>query len=61
MSDIFDYIEMFNNGKRQPGSSDELPPTENENQFYQRLKGFYIIHGGSLLQSIAFQKMLHCD
>lgn len=36
-SDIFDYIEMFYNSKRRHGSSDQMPPTEYENQYYQRL------------------------
>ncbi|MDM3002523.1 IS3 family transposase [Citrobacter sp. CK188] len=37
-SDIFDYIEMFYNSKRRHGSSDQMPPTEYENQYYQRLR-----------------------
>jgi hypothetical protein len=36
--DIFDYIEMFYNSKRRHGSSDQMPPTEYENQYYQRLR-----------------------
>ncbi|ECK4930696.1 IS3 family transposase [Salmonella enterica subsp. enterica serovar Durban] len=36
-SDIFDYIEMFYNSKRRHGSSDQVSPTEYENQYYQRL------------------------
>ncbi|MEB0320610.1 IS3 family transposase, partial [Citrobacter freundii] len=36
-SDIFDYIEMFYNSKRRLGSSDQMPPTEYEKQYYQRL------------------------
>ncbi|EPJ2590889.1 IS3 family transposase [Escherichia coli] len=36
-SDIFDYIEMFYNSKRQHGSSEQMSPTEYENQYYQRL------------------------
>jgi len=36
-SDIFDYIEMFYNSKRRHGSSDQMPPTEYEKQYYQRL------------------------
>ncbi|EHK6075170.1 IS3 family transposase, partial [Escherichia coli] len=35
--DIFDYIEMFYNSKRRHGSSDHMPPTEYEKQYYQRL------------------------
>ncbi|EPL8736193.1 IS3 family transposase, partial [Klebsiella quasipneumoniae] len=35
-SDIFDYIEMFYNSKRRHGSSDQMSPTEYENQYYQR-------------------------
>ncbi|EAA7942534.1 IS3 family transposase, partial [Salmonella enterica subsp. enterica] len=31
-SDIFDYIEMFYNSKRRHGSSDQMSPTEYENQ-----------------------------
>jgi len=37
-SDIFDYIEMFYNSKRRHGSSDQMPPAEYENQYYQRLE-----------------------
>ena len=37
LSDIFDYIEMFYNSKRRHGSSDQMSPTEYENQYYQRL------------------------
>jgi len=36
-SDIFDYIKIFYNSKRQHGSSDQMSPTEYENQYYQRL------------------------
>ncbi|MHA1066868.1 IS3 family transposase [Enterobacter ludwigii] len=36
-SDIFDYIEMFYNSKRRHGSSNQMSPTEYENQHYQRL------------------------
>lgn len=36
-SDIFDYIEMFYNSKCRHGSSDQMSPTEYENQYYQRL------------------------
>ncbi|HDS2562937.1 TPA: IS3 family transposase [Klebsiella aerogenes] len=35
-SDIFDYIEMFYNSKRRHGSSNQMSPTEYENQYYQR-------------------------
>ncbi|HIB9971159.1 IS3 family transposase [Escherichia coli] len=35
-SDIFDYIEMFYNSKRRHGSSEQMSPTEYENQYYQR-------------------------
>jgi putative transposase len=37
-SDIFDYIEMFYNSKRRHGSSEQMPPTEYENLYYQRLR-----------------------
>ncbi|EIT4726742.1 IS3 family transposase, partial [Salmonella enterica] len=37
-SDIFNYIEMFYNSKRRHGSSDQMSPTEYENQYYQRLR-----------------------
>ena len=40
-SDIFDYIEMFYNSKRRHGSSDQMPPTEFENQYYRRLRSIY--------------------
>lgn len=46
-SDIFDYIEMFYNSKRRHGSSDQMPPTEYENQYYQRLRSVWIIRGDS--------------
>ncbi|ENU2995878.1 IS3 family transposase [Escherichia coli] len=36
-SDIFDYIEMFYNSKRRHGTSEQMSPTEYENQYYQRL------------------------
>ncbi|MCK6997459.1 IS3 family transposase [Enterobacter asburiae] len=36
-SDIFGYIEMFYNSKRRHGSSNQMSPTEYENQYYQRL------------------------
>ncbi|WP_148976773.1 IS3 family transposase [Shigella flexneri] len=36
-SDIFDYTEMFYNSKRRHGSSEQMSPTEYENQYYQRL------------------------
>lgn len=47
-SDIFDYIEMFYNSKRRHGSSDQMPPTEHENQYYQKLRSVQIIRGDSL-------------
>ncbi|MEB3812552.1 IS3 family transposase (plasmid) [Klebsiella pneumoniae] len=34
---LADYIEMFYNSKRRHGSSDQMSPTEYENQYYQRL------------------------
>ncbi|HFI1904687.1 TPA: IS3 family transposase, partial [Enterobacter roggenkampii] len=37
-SDIFDYIEMFYNSKRRHGSSEQMPPAEYENLYYQRLR-----------------------
>ena len=46
-SDIFDYIEMFYNSKRRHGSSDQMPPTEYENQYYRRLRSVWIIRGDS--------------
>jgi putative transposase len=48
-SDIFDYIEMFYNSKRRHGSSDQMPPTEYENQYYQRLRSVWIIRGDSMI------------
>lgn len=36
-SDIFDYIEMFYNCRRRHSPSNQMPPTEYENQYYQRL------------------------
>ncbi|WP_445235135.1 IS3 family transposase [Erwinia wuhanensis] len=37
-SDIFDYIEMFYKSKRRHGSSEQMPPAEYENLYYQRLR-----------------------
>ncbi|MEG1713917.1 MAG: IS3 family transposase, partial [Citrobacter sp.] len=36
-SDIFDYIEMFYNCRRWHSPSNQMPPTEYENQYHQRL------------------------
>lgn len=36
-SDIFDYIEKSYNSKRRHGFSDQMSPTEYENQYHQRL------------------------
>lgn len=36
-ADIFDYIEIFYNGKRKHGSNDFLPPVEFETRFQERL------------------------
>lgn len=47
-SDIFDYIEMFYNSKRRHGSSNLMPPTEYENQYYQRLRSIWIIRGDAI-------------
>lgn len=47
-SDIFDYIEMFYNSKRRHGSSNQMSPTEYENQYYQRLRSVWIIRGDSI-------------
>ncbi|CAI8898939.1 transposase [Kosakonia quasisacchari] len=37
-SDVFDYIEMFYNCRRLHNSSDQMPPGEYENQYYQRFR-----------------------
>lgn len=37
-NDILDYIEMFNNRKRKPGSNDFLSPVEYEKRFQEPLK-----------------------
>ncbi len=37
-SDIFDYIEMIYNSKRRHGSSEQMPPAEYKNLYYQRLR-----------------------
>lgn len=60
-SDIFDYIEMFYNSKRRHGSSDQMSPTEYENQYYQRLGRVWIIRGDSNLipESLAFHLNQH--
>lgn len=55
-SDIFDYIEMFYNSKRRHGSSDQMSPTEYENQYYQRLGSVQIIRGDSNKQKEAEEK-----
>ncbi len=47
-SDIFDYIEMFYNRRRRHGSGDQMPPTEYENQYYQRFGSVWIIRGDSI-------------
>lgn len=36
-SAIFNYIEIFYNGQRRHGSSNQMSPAEYENQYYQRL------------------------
>lgn len=36
-ADIFDYIELFYNGKRKHGSNDFLPPVEFETRYQERL------------------------
>ena len=36
--DIFDYVEMFYSSKRRHGSSEQIPPAEYENLYYQRLR-----------------------
>jgi len=33
-SDIFNYIEMFNNTRRQHGFNNGLPPVEDERQYF---------------------------
>jgi len=55
-SDIFDYIEIFYNSKRRHGSSDQMSPTEYENQYYQRLGSVQIIRGDSIAN--VFQQIL---
>ncbi|MGF3694078.1 IS3 family transposase, partial [Salmonella enterica] len=50
------YIEMFYNSKRRHGSSDQMSPTEYENQYYQRLGSVWIIRGDSVSVLISF----HC-
>ncbi len=37
-ADIFDYIEMFYNGKRKHGSNDLLSPVDYENHYQARLE-----------------------
>jgi putative transposase len=46
-SDVFDYIEMFYNCRRRHGLSNQMPPAEYENQYYQRLESIWIIRGDS--------------
>nr|WP_235501705.1 IS3 family transposase [Trabulsiella odontotermitis] len=55
-SDIFDYIEMFYNSKRWHGSSDQTPPTEYENQYYQRLRSVLITCGDSKFLMLWYSK-----
>jgi len=43
---------MFYNSKRRHGSSDQAPPTEYENQYYQRFRSVWIIRGDSVLSKI---------
>ncbi|EKA0987794.1 IS3 family transposase, partial [Cronobacter sakazakii] len=52
-SDIFDYIEMFYNSKRRHGSGDQMPPTEYENQYYQRPGSVWIICGDFMCLSLS--------
>lgn len=46
-ADISDYIEIFYNSMRWHGSSDQMPPTEYDNQYHQRLRSIEIIRGDS--------------
>jgi len=46
-SDVFDYIEMFYNCSRRHGSSNQMPLSEYENQYYQRLGNILMIRGDS--------------
>jgi len=46
-SDLCENIEMFYNSKHRLGSSAQIPPTEYENLYYQRLRSIYIIRGDS--------------
>lgn len=47
--DIFDSIEMFSSSKRRHGSSDQMPSTEYENQYYQRPGSVRITRGDSYI------------
>ena len=46
-NDVLDYIEMFYNCRLRHGSSNQMPPAEYENQYYQRLESVWIICGDS--------------
>lgn len=48
-SDVFDYIEMFYNCSRQHGSNNQMPLSEYENQYYQRLRSVWMIRGDSFV------------
>lgn len=37
-SNIFEHVEMFYSNMRRHGSSDQMSPTEHENQYYQSLE-----------------------
>nr|WP_256350304.1 SymE family type I addiction module toxin [Enterobacter sp. ENT03] len=58
-SDIFDYIEMFYHSKGRHSSSDQMPPTEYENQYYQRLRSVQIIRGDSVPTRYSQSPSLH--
>jgi len=47
-SDVFNYIEMFYSSMCWHGSGDQIPFTEYENQFYQRLGNVWMSHGDSI-------------
>ncbi len=46
-SDVFDYIEMFYNPKRQHSSAMQLSPVEYEKRYFQSLESVYEIRGDS--------------
>lgn len=59
-SDIFDCIEIFYNSRHRLCSSDQMSPTEYENQYYQRLGSVWIMRGDSVNKSPRKKTAIWC-